>query len=371
MGCIRFPGKVIAFLLLLIFFVLLPTVLLTFNVQQAMFERDTYQRVVEDPSLYTVFLPSLLPGLVRDIEQSPDVPPDARYAGQLFSRLDKDDWRDVTTLLAPVDWIQGQVEHNLDAFFTWIDAPQVAPDFLIDLTEMKRRLDGDEGREMVQLVIESWPACSASEADTMQQVLDDKAGAETSLPACLPGDDALRAQLNDSLNDAVAIVAEETPDALYAGGVSASGQQLSLAERTRLLNIKVAIRMSRRVPYLVFILPLAVLLLIEIITVRSFKELLRWCGWALSVGGLLSLIMLLVLTTSPLIGWQVALRHGWVEATMLPVTVGILSLLGQIARSILFQGGIITAAGLVMLGLASLFARREDRENIEEVEESG
>jgi hypothetical protein len=371
MGCIRFLGKVIAFLLLLIFLVLLPTLLLTFNVQQAMFERDTYRRIVEDPSLYTVFLPSLLPGLVRDIEQSPDVPLDARYAGQLFSRLDKDDWRSITTLLAPVDWIQGQIERNLDAFFTWIDAPQVAPDFRIDLTEMKRRLGGDEGHEMVQLVIESWPACSASEADTMQQVLDDEADAETPLPACLPDDDALRDQLNDSLNDAVAIIAEETPDALYAGEVSAGDRPLSLEERTRLLNIKVAIRVIRRVPYLVFILPLAILLLIEIIAVRSFRELFKWCGWALFVGGLLSLIMLLVLTTSPLIGWQVALRRGWVEVTMLPVTVGMLSLLGQIARSILLQGGIITAAGLVMLSLASLLARREDRENIEEVEESG
>ena len=87
MGCLRFLGKVLAFLLLIVFIIVFPITVWTFNIQQAMLERSTYQQLIEKRVLYTRVLPALLPELIHDVKNHPDVPPEAEYASQLFANL--------------------------------------------------------------------------------------------------------------------------------------------------------------------------------------------------------------------------------------------------------------------------------------------
>lgn len=353
MGIFRFLGKLIALLLFVVFLVVLPATLWTYNLQRAMFERDTYRRIVENRSLYTVFLPEFASELIHGVEPTPEIVSDARRAHQVFVELSEEDWQTVAALITPADWLQDQIKYNIDALFAWVDGPHPVPEFRFELAEMKDRLAGEEGRQVVQLVVEKWPACSTSEEARLKVTLESEAVGTKPLPSCRPGDEALRAGLIEAFADSIAVVAGEIPDRLPEDLDAGS---LTLRERTEWLNNKLSLRVIRRVSYLIFLLPITFLLLIEIFAVRSFRSLFRWYGWALFLGGLVSLLLLLPLTSFPLVAWRIMWGTGAVDPLTLPVIIGITNLLNLIAQPILFQGSGIMVVGLVFLGMASLFA---------------
>ena len=350
MGIIRFIGKVIALLLLVVFLAVLPVTVWTFNIGQALLDPATYQHVLQSRTLYRGVLPALLPRMMNNLQDSPDAPSDAEYAEQVFANLTQEDWQTIIGLLMPAPWLKQQMQDNLDSFFEWVEGPEIRPRLALDLTEFKRRLRGQEGREVVEVVVSSWPTCSESEMEQMQRVL--MLGSEVAgpLPTCQPASSLEYQALIEGLGQAIALTADELPDQVSLN--QALSRSISPEETASWLTAKLVIRVVRRVAYLIFLLPLVILLLIEIVVVRSLRSLLKWFGWALFLGGLLSLslpIDLLILALR-----QTALRR--------QVLFLITELITQASQSILLQGGIITLAGLVCLVVASLITAMQGRQ---------
>jgi hypothetical protein len=344
MKFMRFIGKVIGLLLLLVFLVVLPATVWTFNIEQALFERSTYQQILQSRTLYNGVLPTLVPRLIRGAEATPTAPEDARYAAQVFADLDEQEWQQIIRLLMPPPWVQRQLQNNLNALFDWVDGPRTRPNLQLDLMELKNRMRGDEGQQVVGVVIENWPACTGPQQEQMQEALSGDSGIVGTLPSCRPSEESLRGRLTDELNAAVIDTVSQMPDSvpLYA----ALRRAPTLEERLSWLFAKLAVRVVRRVAYLVFLIPLVILLLIEIATIRSFKGLFRWYGWAAFVGGLLCLSLPIDLYLLSL-GQPAARRQALLLAAELVV---------QISQWIMLHGAIITVAGLAMLVIARLIA---------------
>jgi hypothetical protein len=355
MKFMRFIGKVVGLVLLLAFLVVLPATVWSFNIEQALFERSTYEQILQSRTLYNGVLPTLLPRLIQGAETAPDAPEDARYAAQVFANLDEQEWQQVIRLLMPPPWVQRQLQTNLNAVFDWVDGPEIRPNLQLDLTELKRRMAGDEGQQVVGVVIESWPACTDAQQQQMEEALGEESGVEGELPSCRPSGEPLRGRLADELNAAVARTASQMSGSvpLYP----ALRRAPTMRERLSWLFLKLAVRVVRRVAYLVFLAPLVLLLLIEIATIRSFKSLFRWYGWAGFIGGLLCLSLPIDLYLLS-IGQPAARRQALLLAA---------ELVTQINQWVMLHGAIIAVAGLALLVIARLIVPPIDADLLDDL----
>jgi hypothetical protein len=161
--------------------------------------------------------------------------------------------------------------------------------------------------------------------------------------------------LTAELNAAVASTASQMPNSvpLY----TTLRRAPTMRERLSWLFFKLAVRVVRRVAYLIFLAPLAVLLLIEIATIRSFKSLFRWYGWAAFIGGLLCLSLPLDLYLLSL-GQPAARRQAMLLAA---------ELVTHISQWIMLHGAIIAVAGLLMLVIARLLVPPVDAELLDDL----
>lgn len=358
-GCFKFFGNVIAFFFFVIFLIILPAMVWTFNIQHAIFEPETYEQILGKRAFYNRVLPSMVAGMT-EVGEDPEHPlpaheVDLPLSPQVFENLTTDDWETLTELLLPAPWIKGELERNVDALFDWFDGPDIKPDIRFDLGEVKQRFGGEEGQESLELVVASWPACSESESQLVEDYLDDKIGVED-FPACQPKGDLMN-RLMDDLSGSMVTTAKEWPD--FAPDRQAEDSPFATAERDQWLGLKFVLRVARRVSYLLFLFPLVLLLLIEIFAVRSFKSLFKWYGWALLLGGLATLFPLLDML-------PLAALRGMTNARQAELIFGAAIAVNQtFGQPILYQGAALVIIGLVFLAVASQLFEPGDGRTVE------
>jgi hypothetical protein len=151
--------------------------------------------------------------------------------------------------------------------------------------------------------------------------------------------DALEAKMIDSFT----FLGESLPDNLPRE----PRPELTPARQAQLLNLKVGIRATRRIAFLIFLFPLIPLLFIQILTVRSFRSFLGWYGWGLLGGGLLSLLILIDLI--PLGLTNVIFGGNALDPANVQFIVVLLAVVHKITQPILMMGGIIAGVGLIFV----------------------
>jgi hypothetical protein len=71
-------------------------------------------------------------------------------------------WEALETLAAaflPPEWVQGQVEQNIDAFFTYLEGETSYPYLQINLTDLREHVTSDEVRNALRDVLAPLPPC--------------------------------------------------------------------------------------------------------------------------------------------------------------------------------------------------------------------
>lgn len=363
MFLIRFIGKVIALVLLIAFILILPVSLWVFNVQSILFSRPALEAILEDPIIFNEALPSLTTAIVQQVAASDDaeVRAEAWYARELFANIPPDSTEQVGNQLLSTAWLETQVRYNLGAVFDWVDGPGVVPHFRWELGDMKARLGGSEGQGVVESVVGRWPDCSPEQEVAIQAFLTSVVSGSNSLPACQPRDSELRERLIEKINTSMAFIGDEIPEVLPEEERLA---ELTEQERAEWLNLKLALRVFNRIAYLIFLVPLILILLIEIITVRSFKSLFIWLGWGLLPAGLIALLILIDIT--PLALLNTLNGQAAVDPVSLQTAVIVLSVVRQISNDVLLQGGIITGVGLALILLGILIPDRQSSDQTEQ-----
>jgi hypothetical protein len=353
MGILRFFGKLIAFLLVLLLIVLLPVTLWLYNLQRVALDADTYTRLVSNRSLYTEVMPGMLMGVVQNAQTDPNASAEERAMAGYLANLSSEDWQDILAELAPAAWLQSEFDRNIQAVFDWLEGPSLTPGITFDLIPFKERLGGPEGEHVIRVIMNSWPACSPEEATDTLAILDGETTDEDAIaaPCRLEGPDNIR--LMQDVNDVVVAAANALPDSFPE---QTEVPPPTLREQTDILNVKLLIGITRRVAHLIFLIPLILLVLIELVAIRSFKSLFSWYGWPLVIGGLLSFLPIIAF---PFV-WLTTFASGWAGGFHFFVTL--MSIFSDAyGRPVLLQGGLITALGFVFLIFANSIRSPEER----------
>ncbi|MCC6904227.1 MAG: hypothetical protein IT326_00190 [Anaerolineae bacterium] len=364
MGVIRLTGKVLGLILLLAFIVLLPVSIWLYNVQGILLNRATYERLLTSDDLYTEALPTLASAVIIDsinAPESPDLTPEARLAGVILGSVPAAASPQMGQALFSPEWLEEQTRRNFDALFDWFEGDIVRPAIAVDLSEMKARLGGDAGRDVVELVVSGWPACSTAQMVVMEAALAPGSATADTVPACEPAGD-LRDTLVERASASLAFVSEELPESIPPAEDLA--RPLTEQEEFQYRSIKLAARVFYRTAFLIFAIPLLFLLLIEIVAVRSFKSLFHWSGWGLLLGGLLALLLSLEALPLALV---VAMSGGQSTPVGMQSAILLMSVLNQVSRSIFVQGGLVIAAGFLLLILARLIPPPHNRDDTTDV----
>ncbi len=252
--------------------------------------------------------------------------------------LSANDWEILIRELLPASEIEQFISSSLDQVFNFLNGNSNYAS--ISFVPIKNGLE-THGVSAIQKLLDAQPDCSLEQANALAALLADPGlTGDQSHILCKPP-----TLLFDTLNPII--------DAAVRAQVTAIPNEIPIFS-TANRNIQDLISLARTVMRLSPLLPLAMLFLITLFVVRSFKSWLRWWGIPLAITGSLTFVISIALGP---IG-QIVLRNALIntrvitgtqlEQTLFDVlSTVIISMAGPIA----FQSVVI---GLVGLGMVTL-----------------
>jgi hypothetical protein len=270
----------------------------TYHLQEAVFDTSIYKEMFVDQGFYADLVPAVLPALLEGLEdQNPE--PGQLTLLQIIENTPTNDWEDIAPTLVPIDWVEYEVETNLDAFARWIDGEADDLDLVFHTETVRRRLLSSSGEEALRQVVATWPACSPDDLDTFDQFAGGNPA--VAFPFCCPGTPEANARLEVMVQDAVLRAADTLPNALDVVGEMEQHSREHVKPgdepftRTGLARFRAGMRLWDKLFVLNLLLPVALLSLVVIAVIRSFKSFFRWIGWLLILGSVATLLPLLSL----------------------------------------------------------------------------
>lgn len=353
----KYLGRFLAVLMALLFVTALPCAAWTLSAGQMLLKAETYKSALAHQNAYAELIPALLPALAES-RQDPDTPSEALNFLNLIANLDAEDWRRISAELIPAAWLQTQVETNLDAFFAWLNDETPILDIRFDTTSLRQRLSGEPGQRAVNLILQSWSPCTPEQIDIL---LNFDAASGDEFPFCQPPGQYM-AVTSAALSQTLREQARNLPD-VYPPPDWLQNPRT----RTRLQELKQAVRFSQLAMVELCLLPIALLSLVVFFTVRSLKSFGYWSGTLLITAGVFTLLPLPLLLSpfilpealTPLLsgtntpGRELAQGPGatYLEQMMYGITRSIVS---ELARPVLVIGAVMIGLGFVALVIAAL-----------------
>jgi hypothetical protein len=261
-------------------------------------------------------------------------------APAFFKTLSQDQWTSILRTLLPPSWLQSQVESVLTQGFQILEKPGAALSITIDMREFKSRLTGPAGTDAVFQIIQTLPACPAGYLPTS---LD-----PSQLLQCKPSDDLLsmiKPQISKALTDATVDIPDQL-DILKqlrdSGAVNVEAIGLPVGPRELLQIGRWVVRLSP-------ILCVAILLIVTLLVVRSWKGFLRWWGYPLLAAGVAVLLTAIVLW----VGLDVVVSLGR-ENLPANVSIDVYDTVAGILVFITHRYSLVTGAEGIILGLIGM-----------------
>jgi hypothetical protein len=311
----------------------------TVNLKMTIFSPSFLKRIPAHHGIYER-LPEIIIGIMTDqtFQDQEDMQDFKETIGQ--EPLEKF----VTTLL-PLTWIQGQVENNIDIFFSWLEGEIPYPNLHFTYSDIVERAQSEEVRNAMWNLFSNLPPCE-SEIDFYWQ----------DYPRCRPPENILETFIDDSLLELQEIFPVEP-----------SNQEIPTQELYPSLFIDFDIvplgyRIFNTVMWTLWGITLLIWLNVIFMATNTLDGILTWIGWPILVVGMLTVsIVLILLIVSP------SQIHDWfAEAsqnpTNNPYTLNLLSSLTMafiqdVLERWLFLSGMFSLLGGGSLVLA-LWLRR-------------
>lgn len=274
-----------------------------------------------------------------------------------FWMLSERDWRNTLEVLLPPDWLRAQFESVIDQIYADLSSNQNQAAIKIPMTDLKARLQGDEGFDAIVALLEAQPVCTPDQLAQIQGLADPYQPLKD-VPVCRPPDAAIIA-IYPNIRATLAFLAEQIPNEAelkYATDPGSSSQDPLEQPRQVLSAMRTIVRAS-------FLVPIVLLALVVAFGARSKKGLLRCLGIPLLVGGALGVLIVVAglasthqLVSNMLLGAQSS------GSTMAPGIRGAaVDLMGAIAEgylgAFLVQATAMAVVGLVMV-IGSFFVDR-------------
>jgi hypothetical protein len=274
------------------------------------------------------------------------------HLGELggVEQLSPADWNIAFGAVLPAPYLQAQTESALDQFAEWMHSAAPAPVVKISLAELKRRLTAGEAETAYRRILEGKPLC------TDEQM---RAAGGFSL-GCRPPPDQMP-QVLDGFRKTMQTTAGNLPESadLFEKIKTDSGGAQVLQKLA-----KVRTRLARWERYAEWspVIPVALLLLIAVFGVRSFRGWMLWWGVPCLIVGLVAVVFALPSASGA--RWvfsTIVLPRlpAEVPAAILDAAFGLMTAIVQgVLGGVLKHAGILAGGGLVAIILGAIFGPR-------------
>jgi hypothetical protein len=354
-------------------------VLFLFNFERQLFNPEVYKSVFEQEDVYAS-LPHLAAQQMneslqydpcveeteecqREEQSDPNEGEDEQGGPPAYLKnLTPDQWEHLLSEILPPEWLKTEVESVLDQIFTSLESVETKSEIIISLDQIKDRMTGDQGVEIVLSIIQTQPDCTDEQVNALRQ-FNRMGGESDQVLLCNPPERVLSEitpLIRESLDEAIGSL----PDEIALGG-ELFGEDATPSD-SPLGNFRSSAKQIRRVLRYTPLIPAIFLLLLTVFGVRSFRDLLRWWGVPLLVTGLVALSITLLF--SPLFNWGTStylipkvpqyLSNEFVDTGLEIVR----SMASSFIRPILIQSGIFTFLGAV-LTIGSVLVKPSDLES--------
>jgi hypothetical protein len=347
-GCLPTGARVLAVVLAVVFVVTLPISLVAFDLGRLAFSPERMTRLLTD----TIGETGGLRRLMLDSLSSPDAEAGGGLSlGRALSFLTPEERDALGSQLTPPGWSEDQLGGLVSSFYEWIDNDRARPVFTVDISPVKVSLLSGGAEQVIETVVDSWPACSV--AEVAQMSLDALLG-QGELTFCEPPE-PLRSGLVGILNVSVATSLRALPDHLTLGPSDADAPA-----PPSLMATKERVRRVRALAAWSWLLSPVILGLIMALVIRSWREVALWWGIPILVGGLAALVGSAALRLLLANG----IRSIVADASM-PLWIGTViqglaaAMLAVAFRQVAIQAMMLAAVGGVVLGVGLWLARRE------------
>lgn len=286
----------IAFVLVLVFVITLPLALLAFNVGRVLFDGTTAKQAVTREVTESNLIATTLEWYAKRRAQERVLTgqaqtgirePDALKALEFVS---PDNWRKIKTLVLPNQFLSDWVGVSFDGVNKWIDTNDPLPNIILEFKAWKEYERGAPGKNAIQIVYDSLPACKPADIDDFQKRLAAaKPGQEILYnlytPCMFP--DPWKPDQNQDYLDSQKEIIDNVSDRFF---LTQELAQIDKQARVGADSIKQQLRTIRSAANLALIVPLVMIVLLLVLGLRSQLDLARWVGIPIVVGGILSLL---------------------------------------------------------------------------------
>lgn len=364
MRCLR---QVIALSLVVVFLLVFPCSIWTFHSQRIMLDSRTYADAFEDEGFYRDLIPRVLPALLRDLNPAAQAPNTVTLLAAI-DHLDQPTWNNLAPQLVPLSWVEYTVETNMAAVIAWLEGDAPTLEIVFRTETMRRRLEGREGQQAVHVMAAALPPCSTEQTEQFVTYVNGEG--EVAFPYCRPADPATHDVLVALIDQARLDAVEQFPpdlnvvdemrraaaEEIEAQGGDTTHEPFSDAD---LDEFRAWVRLWKRLLPVTLMIPVALLSLVVIFAVRSFKTFFRWMGWALMVGCMVTLAPLFFL---PFVASQThfesEIEGGFATGgALIAEVVGnrmFEIMIGQFTWPVLIQSAILLVIGFVCVVLSVL-----------------
>lgn len=285
-GCLNKGMKALAIAVALVFILVLPLTLLGRDLAKVIFSPDNISGIFRSRLLESGFVNNIAAESFLSERWFDEMDTGGGDLKPMFQYLSEAEREEILTALVPPEWVDAQMDNLIRSFFTWIDSEQPAPRVAVDLTPLKEGLLRGGLRRILDTLIDSWPSCTTDEIEIMSQEL--RRTGEIPIEVCEPPE-PYRSQV---LDYAVAEL-----------GNLIRGQPAKLpildsldAPPAEVAAFKEQLQFLRSVMMWGWFLPASLLGVIMILIIRSMRDIGQWWGIPLLIGGLLSIVVIGILS---------------------------------------------------------------------------
>jgi hypothetical protein len=350
MSCLQLSMRILAAICALIFIITLPLGLLAFFSSNVIFNPEELSSTLNESLISSGVLRSSITEMLSEMDFGDDFEDDTEVRRAL-SDLSVDEWDRIVDLLLPDAWMENQIKGAVMSINTWLDDDRLTPGIEIDLRPIKARMQGGGMSEVIDLIVDSWPTCTQEQVDRMQQ-----ASLEVGHPAILycepPEPD--RTELVEFATQRFQSFFRDLPPTFSAFDTEQNDLNLD-----NVLLLKERIRTIRAFTMGGWLLSAALLGLIMILAIRSWRDVAIWWGLPLLMAGILTIALGFSAGTTFNHYWQQASvefrqqSSALYDMLLVPVTAVREKVTGEVTG----VGVLITIMGIAVLVIGYLFHR--------------
>jgi len=202
-GCL---GRAVGIILVVGILIVTPAAFWMFNIYRVALNPQTYKTALRNYDFYS----GLLPAFVDMAATHDNLDPNTRAAAQsLLKNVSTREWQAIADKVLPPQWLQSQIDGNIDRFFDWLNLKSASPNISVDLRELKNRLSSDNVRDAAQIIVKGLPKCTAEEEQKVKAV---SAATDPNFPLCQPGTTELQKVSTDTITQTFKALSKQLPE---------------------------------------------------------------------------------------------------------------------------------------------------------------